>query len=62
ITHQQFQVRESPKGPVMFARHAISYVNGVPTRMLMRAAKHFSTTFEAAMNMDTDKLLISLIR
>ncbi len=62
ITHQLFQVRESPKGPVLFARHTISYASGVPTRMLMRAAKQFATTFEAAMNMDTDKLLVNLIR
>jgi hypothetical protein len=30
--------------------------------MLMRAAKQFSTTFEAAMNMDSDKLLKNIIR
>jgi len=62
FTHQKFQVRQSAKGPVLFARHAISYTQGVPTRMLMRAAKQFSTTFEAAMNMDTDKLLKNIIR
>jgi hypothetical protein len=28
----------------------------------MRAAKQFATTFEAAMNMDTDKLLKNIIR
>jgi hypothetical protein len=47
---------------VLFARHAISYMNGVPTRMLFRAAKQFATTFEAAMNMDADKLLKNIIR
>jgi hypothetical protein len=62
FTHQKFQVRQSAKGPVLFARHAISYTQGVPTRMLMRAAKQFSTTFEAAMNMDSDKLLKNIIR
>ena len=62
FTHQKFQVRVSPKGPVLFARHAISYANGVPTRMLMRGAKLFSITFESAMNMDTDKLLKNIIR
>jgi len=30
--------------------------------MLMRAAKQFSTTFEGAMNMDSDKLLKNIIR
>ena len=62
FTHQKFQVRQSAKGPVLFARHAISYNQGVPTRMLMRAAKQFSTTFEGAMNMDSDKLLKNIIR
>jgi len=62
FTHQKFQVRQSAKGPVLFARHAISYTQGVPTRMLMRAAKQFSTTIEAAMNMDSDKLLKNIIR
>ena len=62
FTHQKFQVRQSAKGPVLFARHAISYSHGVPTRMLMRAAKQFATTFEGAMNMDTDKLLKNIIR
>ena len=61
-THQKFQVRQSAKGPVLFARHAISYTQGVPTRMLVRAAKQFSTTFEGAMNMDSDKLLKNIIR
>jgi hypothetical protein len=60
--HQKFQVRKSPQGPVLFARQAISYVNGVPTRMLMRGAKMFASTFEAAMNMDNDKLLKNIIR
>ena len=62
FNHQKFQVRQSAKGPVLFARHAISYSHGVPTRMLMRAAKQFATTFEGAMNMDTDKLLKNIIR
>jgi hypothetical protein len=62
FTHQKFQVRQSAKGPVLFARHAISYTQGVPTRMLVRAAKQFSTTFEGAMNMDSDKLLKNIIR
>ena len=60
--HQEFQARQSPQGPVLSARHAISYTNGVPTRMLMRGAKMFASTFEAAMNMDSDNLLKNKIR
>jgi hypothetical protein len=62
FTHQKFQVRQSAKGPVLFARHAITYTHGVPTRMLIRAAKQFASTFEGAMNMDPDKLLKNIIR
>jgi hypothetical protein len=62
VTHQKFQVRPSPKGPVLFTRQTISYLHGVPTRMLMRGAKLFSATFESAMNMDNDKLLKNIIR
>jgi hypothetical protein len=61
IKHQKFQVRQSPNGPVLFARQTIPYIKGVPTRMLMRAAKLFSATFESAMNMDNDKLLKNII-
>ena len=61
VTHQKFQVRESPSGPVLFARQTISYSHGVPTRMLMRAAKLFSATFESAMNMDNDKIFKNII-
>jgi len=46
---------------VLFARQTISYLHGVPTRMLMRAAKLFSATFESAMNMDNDKILKNII-
>jgi hypothetical protein len=62
VTQQKFQVRLSPKGPVLFARQAISYAHGVPTRMLMRGAKLFSSTFESAMVMDNDKLLKNILR
>lgn len=61
VTHQKFQVRQSPSGPVLFARQTFSYSHGVPTRMLMRAAKLFSATFESAMNMDNDKILKNII-
>jgi len=62
FNHQKFQVRQSPKGPVLYPRHALSYMYLVPTRMLMRGAKMFATSFEAAMNMDNDKLLKNIIR
>jgi hypothetical protein len=58
LTHQKFAVRETPNGPVLFARHSFSYVNGVPVRMLLRAAKQFASSFEAAINMDTNQLMI----
>ena len=58
LTQQKFAVRETPNGPVLFARHSFSYVNGVPVRMLLRGAKQFSSSFESAINMDTNQLLI----
>ena len=58
LTHQKFAVRVTPNGPVLFARHAFTYSNGVPVRMLLRAAKQFASNFEAAINMDTNQLLI----
>jgi len=58
LTHQKFAVRETSSGPVLFARHAFSYSNGVPVRMLLRGAKQFAANFEAAINMDKNQLLI----
>ena len=58
LTQQKFAVRETPNGPVLFARHSFSYVNGVPVRMLLRGAKQFSSSFVSAINMDTNQLLI----
>jgi hypothetical protein len=58
VTQQAFSVRESPNGPVLFARHVFSYVNGMPVRMLLRGAKQFAASFESAMNVDTNQLLI----
>jgi hypothetical protein len=58
LTHQIFAVRVTPNGPVLFARHAFTYFNGVPVRMLLRAAKQFASNFESAINMDTNQLLI----
>lgn len=58
LTHQKFAVRVTPNGSVLFARHAFTYSNGVPVRMLLRGAKQFASNFEAAINMDTNQLLI----
>lgn len=57
ITQQSFSVREGPNGAVLFARHAFSYANSIPVRMLLRAAKQFSASFESALNLDVNKLL-----
>ena len=58
LTHQKFSVRETSNGRVLFARHAFSYVNGVPVRMLLRVVKQFASNFEATLNMDTNQLLV----
>ena len=58
LTQQKFAVRETPNGPVLFARHSFAYGNGLPVRMLLRGAKQFATSFESAINMDTNQLLI----
>jgi len=58
LTHQKFSVRETSNGPVLFARHSFSYLNGVPVRMLLRGAKQFASSFEAAMNMDSNQLMV----
>ena len=58
VTHQHFTIRETPNGRVLFARHAFSYANGLPVRMLLRAAKQFASSFEAAINMDANQLFV----
>lgn len=52
-----FQAREGPNGPVLFARHVLPFEHGIPTRLLLRAAKQFSRGFETGMNTDKDDLL-----
>ena len=61
VTQQTFSVREGPNGAVLFARHAFSYANGLPVRMLLRGAKQFAASFEAAITMDTNQLLVRKI-
>jgi len=58
VTQLKFSVRESPTGPVLFTRYSFSYANGVPVRMLLRAAKQFAAGFESVFNLDVNKLLI----
>jgi hypothetical protein len=58
VTQQNFSVREGSNGAVLFARHSFSYANGLPVRMLLRGAKQFASSFEAAINMDTNQLLV----
>ncbi len=58
VTQQTFSVREGPNGAVLFARHAFSYANGLPVRLLLRGAKQFAASFEAAVTMDTNQLLV----
>jgi len=61
LTHQNFTIRETPNARVLFARHAFSYANGLPVRMLLRAAKQFASSFEAAINMDTNQLFVKKV-
>ena len=58
VTQQAFSVREGPNGAVLFARHSFSYANGLPVRMLLRGARQFSSSFEVAINMDANQLLV----
>ena len=58
VTQQNFSVREGPKGNVLFARHAFSYANGLPVRMLLRGARQFASSFEVAINVDTNQLFV----
>lgn len=58
LPYQTFSLREGPKGACLFARHELSFDTGVPLRMLLRAAKQFSVSFEAALSMDTNQLLV----
>jgi hypothetical protein len=61
VTQQEFFLREGPRGTVLYARHAFSYLNGLPVRMLLRGAKQFAASFEEAVYMDNNKLLIKQV-
>jgi hypothetical protein len=58
VTQQTFSIREGANGNVLFARHAFSYANGLPVRMLLRGARQFAASFEAAINMDSNQLFV----
>ena len=61
VTQQSFAIREGPNGAVLFARHSFSYANGLPLRMLLRGARQFASSFEAAINMDANQLLVKKV-
>jgi|LauGreDrversion2_5_1035112.scaffolds.fasta_scaffold16314_2 hypothetical protein len=48
-------------GPILFSLHTIKYQDVVPKRMLLRAAKEFSSAFETAVSMDRYNHLKSAI-
>ena len=57
IMQLDFSVREGPKGAVLFARHSLSFANGLPLRMLLNCAKQFASSFEAAIHVDKNELV-----
>ena len=48
-------------GPILFSLHAIKYQDAVPKRMLLRAAREFSSAFETAVSMDKYNYLKSAL-
>ena len=48
-------------GPILFSLHAIKYQDIVPKRMLLRAAREFSSAFETAVSMDKYNYLKSAL-
>ncbi|NBY34184.1 MAG: hypothetical protein EBQ68_09345 [Betaproteobacteria bacterium] len=48
-------------GPILFSLHKIKYKEAVPKRMLLRAAREFSSAFETAVSMDKYKYLVSAL-
>jgi hypothetical protein len=56
------EAREGPNGPVLFARHVLPFEHGIPTRLLLRAAKQFSRGFETGMNADKEDLLKNVLK
>ena len=48
-------------GPILFSLHKIKYSDVVPKRMLIRAAREFSSAFETAMSLDKYNYLKSAL-
>ena len=48
-------------GPILFSLHKIKYTDVVPKRMLIRAAREFSSAFETAVSLDKNKYLVSAL-
>lgn len=48
-------------GPILFSLHKIKYSDVVPKRMLVRAAREFSSAFETAVSLDKNKYLVSAL-
>ena len=48
-------------GPILFSLHKIKYTDVVPKRMLIRAAREFSSAFETAVSLDKYNFLKSAL-
>lgn len=48
-------------GPILFSLHKIKYKDVIPKRMLIRAAREFSSAFETAVSLDKNKYLLSAL-
>jgi hypothetical protein len=46
----------------LFTRYILPFEHGIPTRLLMRAAKQFSRGFETAMSMDKEEILKNVLK
>ena len=58
----KLEARDGPNGPVLFTRYILPFEHGIPTRLLMRAAKQFSRGFETAMSMDKEEILKNVLK
>ena len=58
----KLEARDGPNGPVLFTLYILPFEHGIPTRLLMRAAKQFSRGFETAMSMDKEEILKNVLK
>ena len=58
----KLEARDGPNGPVLFTRYILPFEHGIPTRLLMRAAKQFSRGFETAMSTDKEEILKNVLK